>query len=367
MKFIDEFRDKTLSNKLVNEIDGLMEEGPPFSFMEVCGSHTMSIFRNGIKTLLPGRIKLVSGPGCPVCVTPVSYIDYAIALSRFPRVIITTFGDMLRVPGSENSLDEERGEGSEVKVVYSPLDAVKLAGENPDKEIVFLGIGFETTAPTIAASIIEAKKRGLSNFSVLSAHKTMPRALRALVTSGEIGLDGFILPAHVTTIIGLPPYFFLARDFKLSAVVAGFEPLDILEGIWMLIKQRIEGRAEVENQYRRVVRHEGNKRAQELIYQVFEPASAEWRGLGVIPGSGLRIRERYRSFDAERRFDIDLPPSKDNPACLCGEVIKGTAVPTDCPLYGESCRPEHPIGPCMVSSEGTCAAYYKYEGINEAG
>jgi len=363
MKFIDEFRDKSLSLRLASEIERLMEGVSSLSFMEVCGTHTMAIFRNGIKALLPEAIKLVSGPGCPVCVTPTSYIDYAIALSRLPQVVITTFGDMVRVPGSDRSLDEEKGEGAQVKVVYSPLDAVEFAEKNEGKEVVFLGVGFETTAPTVAASIIEAKRRGLSNFSVLSAHKLMPPAMRALVASGEIGLDGFILPAHVTTIIGLRPYRFLADEFGLSAVVAGFEPIDILEGILMLVRQRIEGRADIENQYRRVVRPEGNKRAQELIAEVFTPTDAEWRGLGVVPQSGLKIKEKYAQFDAERRFKIELPPVKDNPACRCGEVIKGLIPPLDCPLYQKVCTPEHPIGPCMVSSEGTCAAYYKYGGF----
>jgi hydrogenase expression/formation protein HypD len=335
-------------------------EGLHATFMEVCGTHTMAIFRHGLRRVMPENLRLVSGPGCPVCVTPNGTIDRAIALCRIPGVVIATFGDMVRVPGSSSSLELEQTRGARVRVVYSPLDAVKMAEAQPGAQVVFLGVGFETTAPTVAAAILEARKRGLRNFSVLVAHKTMPQAMRALVASGDVALDGFLCPGHVSTIIGSEPYRFLAEEFGKACVIAGFEPLDIVEAIWMLVKQVKQGRPRVEIQYRRAVRPEGNPKALETLHRVFEPCDAEWRGLGWIPGSGLRLREEFREFDAEHRFPLEVEPPRQQAGCRCGDVLKGTVEPEACPLFAKVCTPETPVGPCMVSSEGTCAAVFRY-------
>ena len=361
MKHLVEFRDKEIVKKLVKQISNIAEGVPKVKLMEVCGTHTMSIARFGIRRFLPENVELISGPGCPVCVTPNAYLDHAIALGRLPGVTLTTFGDMMRVPGSSGSLEREKAAGRDIRVVYSTMDALQIARENPDREVIFLGVGFETTAPTIAASILMAHRDGLKNFSVLCAHKTMPRPMEILASGNEVKLNGFICPAHVTAIIGAKAYQFLAEQYGKACAVAGFEPVDILEGIYLLVRQVREEKPRVENQYSRVATWEGNKQAQKIIEQVFEPADAEWRGIGTIPESGLKIRALYEEYDAENQFQVEIEPTREHPDCICGEVMKGSKKPPECNLFGSVCTPEYPVGSCMVSSEGTCAAYYKYE------
>ena len=360
MKYLDEFRDAKLAAALLDRIHS--RPASPVTFMEVCGTHTVAIFRHGIRQLLPANITLVSGPGCPVCVTANRDIDSAIALARLPGTILTTFGDMMRVPGSSSSLQQARAAGGDVRIVYSTLDALQVAQDNPSRSVVFFGVGFETTAPTIACSILEAQRLGLQNFFVYSVHKVMPPPMRALVSSGDLHLDGFLCPGHVSTIIGAEPYRFIARDFGIPCVIAGFEPLDILQAIDMLLVMKQEGRAEVEIQYRRVVRPEGNPVALEQMNRVFEPADSEWRGLGTIPQSGLAVRAEYSSYDAARVFQVDPGPTREHHGCRCGEVLRGAMTPPECPLYGSVCSPETPVGPCMVSSEGTCSSWYQFVG-----
>ena len=333
--------------------------GRPMTFMEVCGTHTMAIARYGLRELLPPEIKLISGPGCPVCVTPNDYLDHAIALSGERDRVIVTFGDMLRVPGSSQSLESARTQGADVRVVTSTIEAVAMAETHPQKEIVFLGVGFETTAPTVAAAIIDAKTRGLKNFSVLTAHKTMPMPLRAL-SGDHLGVNGYILPGHVSAIIGTAPYAFLPEDYGLGGVVSGFEPVDILDSIRHLAVQVQQQRAEIENQYSRVVRPEGNAAAIRLINTVFKPVDARWRGLGEIAQSGLAISAEYADYDAALKFEVQVSDFKEPEGCRCGEILKGRIEPPACGLYGTRCTPEHPVGACMVSSEGTCAAHYRF-------
>ena len=359
MKFREEFRNKDIARGLLLDIAHAAAGLSPVKFMEVCGSHTMAICRYGIRQLLPHNLMLISGPGCPVCVTTGDYLDKAIALARLPGVIVATFGDLLKVPGSTSSLDKERAAGARVEIVFSPIEAVDLAHDNPGSKVVFLGIGFETTMPAVAIAIKDARERGIANFLVLSGHKLMPPALRALV-AGQTTVNGFILPGHVSTIIGTAPYQFLARDHGIGCVVTGFEPLDILQGIYMLLNQMLKGTPRVENQYTRLVRPEGNRAGQAVINEVFEPVDAPWRGLGVIPGSGLRIREEFAAFDAERAIRIQPEPTREKEGCICGEILQGIKTPDDCPLFGQHCTPVEPVGPCMVSSEGCCAASYRY-------
>jgi hydrogenase expression/formation protein HypD len=328
--------------------------------MEVCGTHTVSIFKSGIRSVLPHNVKLVSGPGCPVCVTPNEYLDRAIALSRLGDVIITTFGDMMRVPGTSSSLERERTSGADIRVVYSSRDALKIAAQNPDKRVVFLGVGFETTAPTVASALKGAKQENLRNFSILSAHKLVPPALELLARSPDLKVDGFICPGHVSTIIGLEPYQVLAREHGIPCVIAGFEPIDVLQAIFLLLQQIKGGNHLVQNQYARAVRPQGNPKARSLINETFEIVDTRWRGIGVIPRSGLGIRKQYQDFDAEERISVEVEASREPEGCLCGEVIMGRIQPPVCPLFGSECTPESPVGPCMVSSEGTCAAYLKY-------
>ncbi len=327
--------------------------------MEVCGTHTMAIFRNGIKKMLPANINLISGPGCPVCVTPIRYIDEIIALSRKNDFIITTFGDMIRVPGSTSTLEKEKANGADIRVVYSTLDALEVARNNPSKKVVFMGVGFETTSPTIASAILKAEEEKIGNFFVLSVGKIIPPAMQALLESGEVNIDGFICPGHVSTIIGSRPYNFIATQYGISCVISGFEPLDILQTIFMLVKQIEENKAEIEIQYQRVVKPEGNKIALEKVSRVFKVVDSEWRGIGKIPLSGLEIREKYKQFNA-RKFNVLVEKTKEFNGCRCGEVLRGIIAPPECPLFREVCTPEDPKGACMVSSEGTCAAYYKY-------
>ena len=337
--------------------------GRPLRFMEVCGTHTMAAFRSGLRALLPGEVTLLSGPGCPVCVTDDSYIDAAIALSRLPGLRVATFGDMLRVPGTESSLERARAEGAQVRVVYSPLDALQDAQANPGTQIVFLGVGFETTAPTVAWTIRAAAEEGVANYSVLCAHKTMPRAMAALLAGGEVKVDGFLCPGHVSAVIGAEAYDFICRDHGIPCVVAGFEAADMAEGMDMLARQIVEGRAAVEIQYRRAVERQGNAMALATLDEVFQPADAAWRGLGVIPGSGLGIRSRYAAHDAARRFPaLALPRTRTHTGCRCGDVLRGALTPDRCPLFARRCTPETPVGPCMVSAEGACAAWHRYVG-----
>lgn len=361
MKFQDEFRDRALVQNMAANIRRMAERlTAPVNFMEVCGTHTMSIYQYGIRSLLPDNVRLVSGPGCPVCVTPIGYVDKALACAADPRTIVATFGDMLRVPGSRSSLMEQRAGGADIRIVYSPLDAVMLAKNNPERTVVFLGVGFETTAPTIAVSILEAARQKLTNYCVLAAHKTMPVPMAILSGDPVLNLGGYLCPAHVSTVIGGNAYKPLAEQYHIPCVVTGFEPADVMQGIEMLLAQTLRGEAKVEIQYRRAVTPEGNPKAQDIIGQIFEPCDAVWRGLGVLPGSGLAIRNDYAAFDAEKVLTLTVPAAVENPACLCGEVLKGKLTPFKCPLFGTVCTPEAPVGACMVSSEGTCAAAYKY-------
>ena len=366
MKYIEEYRNKRLIAAVAEKINREADKDRGYGFMEVCGTHTMAIARFGLKSLLPPNIKLLSGPGCPVCVTPTDYIDKAVAYAGIKDMIVTTFGDMMKVPGSRSSLEIARSEGGDVRAVFSTLDALDVAAKNKQKRVVFLGVGFETTAPTIAAAINRAKKMKINNFSVLAGNKTMPPALKALVDDKDIKLDGFILPAHVSAIIGSRPYGFIAKDHKIPCAIAGFEPLDIMQGIYMLLRQIRKKLPMVEIQYKRVVKPSGNTLAQKLLRDVFIPSDSRWRGLGVIPGSGLGIRKEFSAFDSEKKIEVKLPKeAPDNRRCLCGEILKGKSLPTDCALYGKACTPERPVGPCMVSSEGACSAYYLYNRENK--
>lgn len=359
LKYIDEYRNPELVKAIITEIDREFST-ETIQLMEVCGGHTITIYRYGIHKLLPTNLHLISGPGCPVCVTGVQYIDQAIAIARQENVIIASFGDMIRVPGSSSSLQKEKGAGADIRVCYSPMDAVRIAEKNPEKEVVFLGIGFETTAPTVAAAVGSAFEHKIENFSVLSAHKTMPQAMKALLDSGDVDLQGFICPGHVSAITGTHIYDFIARDYHIPCVVSGFEPVDMLQTILMILRQINSNRADVENQYSRSVRESGNPKALELMWEIFEEADAEWRGLGIIPGSGLKIREKYHDFDANYKFVVDVPPAWECAGCICGDIMRGVKVPTDCKLFKIVCNPQDPKGACMVSSEGTCATWYKY-------
>ncbi len=359
LKYIDEFRDPALARAVVARIEAAWD-GPPVRVMEVCGTHTMAIARSGIRSLVSTRVALISGPGCPVCVTPDGYIDAAIALGRRDEVVLATFGDMVKVPGTESSLEKERGKGAAVRIVYSPLDAVAIAAAEPGREVVFLGVGFETTAPAIAGAILAARERGVANFSVLASVRTIPEAMAILASDPEIRIEGFLCPAHVSAIIGADAYRPLAATFRIPCVVAGFEPLDILLGLAMLLDQKKAGRAAVENEYSRVVTASGNGKARDVIGRVFEKSDAGWRGIGVLPGSGLAIRAEHADFDAQDRFGVTVPAESAKTACRCGDVLKGKIAPDGCPLFGTACTPDAPVGPCMVSTEGTCAAHYRY-------
>jgi hydrogenase expression/formation protein HypD len=358
MKFIDEFRDVELAKKLVSKINQLSTR--PTRLMEFCGGHTVSIMRSGIRQLLPPTVEMLSGPGCPVCVTANADIDKAIALASLPDVIVTTFGDMMKVPGSYSSLQQARAADADIRIVYSTQDALQLARNNPSKSVIFIGIGFETTAPTIAASILEAEKEGIKNYYVLCLSKLCPPIMKALLDLGELKLDGIVCPGHVSVIIGSCPYEFIPRDYGVACAVSGFEPLDILLTVEMLVKQIETGEPKVEIAYRRGVNPEGNKTALALMDTVFEVGSADWRGIGVVPASGLNIRKKFERFDAEKSFSISTKPPLEPKGCICGDILRGVKTPIDCKLFRRACTPEHPVGPCMVSSEGSCAAYYQY-------
>ena len=358
MKLVSEFRQSALADGLVRSIRQHAQK--PARFMEFCGGHTMSIMKSGLRQLLPPVLTLTSGPGCPVCVTDNADLDKAIALASLTDVIIASFGDMIRVPGSRSSLQEAKAAGADVRVVYSTLDALALAKENPEKLVIFVGIGFETTAPTVAASILQAAQEDLKNYFVLSQHKLCPPVIKALLDSGEVNLQGLICPGHVSAVIGSKPWEFIARDYGIPCVVSGFEPLDILQCIDMLAHQVASSEARVEIAYRRGVSREGNQTAIGIMEKVFEPAPARWRGFGEVAESGLKLRPEFARFDAELNFTYEPGPTVTPKGCLCGEVLRGGKSPVDCSLFRHVCTPEKPVGPCMVSAEGTCAAYYHY-------
>jgi len=361
MKHQNEYRDPALAKLQLQAIAQTVAKfDRTVTFMEVCGTHTMAIYQHGIRSLLPEQVRLISGPGCPVCVTPVGFVDQAVALARRQDTMIATFGDMVRVPGSSSSLIHEQAKDATVKIVYSPLDAVALAEKNPDVDVVFLGVGFETTAPTVAGAILTAVSKNLDNFYVLCSHKTMPGPMAALAGDPDLQVDGYLCPAHVSAVIGANAYQPLVDNYQVPCVVTGFEPLDVLQGVLMLARQVAAGEARLETQYRRVVKPEGNPKALEILHQVFEPCDALWRGIGDIPDSGLQLREGYHRFDAARQLPVEIESPIEHQGCLCGEILKGKVRPNDCPLFRTTCTPEDPVGACMVSSEGTCAAEYKY-------
>ena len=358
MKYVDEYRDADLGKRLIARIH--KKSTKHVRLMEFCGGHTVSIVKHGIRQLLPPTIEMLSGPGCPVCVTANADLDKAIAMANMPDVIITTFGDMMRVPASRSSLQQVKAEGGDVRIVYSTQDALEIARANPSRSVVFVGIGFETTAPTVAASVLQAESEGIGNYYVLSQHKVCPPVIKALLDSGEVKLDGVVCPGHVSTIIGSHPYEFMARDYGIACVIAGFEPLDVLLCVDMLVSQIERGESKVEIAYGRGVRPEGNPKAIELMYKVFEAGDANWRGIGVIPASGLRFRQEYQRYNAESVFDIRPGEPIEPKGCICGEILRGVKTPLECKLFRKACNPENPIGPCMVSAEGSCAAYYQY-------
>ena len=372
MKYVDEFRDPAKARTLLGEIRRLSDKiartrTQPLQIMEVCGGHTHSIFRYGIQNMLPDEIEFVHGPGCPVCVLPMGRVDDCVALAERPEVIFTTFGDAMRVPGSRKSLLKAKADGADIRMVYSPLDALDMARKNPDREVIFFGLGFETTMPSTAMTVIEARAQGIRNFSLFCNHITIIPTMRAILDSPDLRLDGFLGPGHVSMVIGTEVYEFIARDYAKPITVAGFEPLDVLHALWMVIKQIAEGRAEVENQYGRIVPAKGNPGALAAIAEVFEDREFfEWRGLGSIEGSGVRLRAEYAAYDAERKFGVPNVRIADPAACQCGEVLKGILKPRQCRVFGTSCTPETPLGSLMVSSEGACAATYHYGGIDTA-
>ncbi len=361
LELLDQFHDPALCKSVLAQLCATLD-GRPLRFMEVCGTHTVAIFRSGLRSILPKEIIHLSGPGCPVCVTHESEVNAFLDLAENPKVIIATFGDLMRVPGSKSrTLKAAQADVARVEVVYSPPDALRIAAENPDAIVVFLGVGFETTAPGVAASLKMAKAQGITNYRVLSFHKLVPPALDALLSDPDTDIDAFIMPGHVSAIIGLAPYLPVASRYGKSAAIAGFEPLDILQALLFLAECKRDGRAEVVNLYRRVVRDEGNAKARAMLDETFKPSDALWRGIGNIPGSGLEINDKYAAFDAKREFGITITECPPLPGCKCGDVLKGKMAPNLCPLFGKACTPAKPVGPCMVSTEGSCAAYFKYQ------
>jgi hydrogenase expression/formation protein HypD len=367
MKYVDEFRDPVKARALVTEIKTLVTYiGPtrPIAIMEVCGGHTHSIFRYGIEGMLPKEIELVHGPGCPVCVLPMGRIDDCVAIAERPGVIFTTFGDAMRVPGSKKSLLQAKADGADIRMVYSPMDALALARKHPGRDVVFFGIGFETTMPSTALTVLAAEREGITNFSVFCNHITIVPTIKAILDSPGLNIDGFLGPGHVTMVTGTSPYRFIAEYYRRPLVVAGFEPLDVLHSIQMVLKQIVEGRCQIENQYARVVPDDGNGPALDAVARVYELREFfEWRGLGSIDHSGVRFRESYAGFDAERRFTVPNVRIADPKSCQCGEVLKGAIKPWQCKVFGTQCTPEKPLGALMVSSEGACAAYFQYGGV----
>ena len=373
MKHVDEFRDPVKAQALAKEIRGLLPRiesagQRPLQIMEVCGGHTHSIFRYGIQQLLPDAVEFVHGPGCPVCVLPMGRVDDCVALAERPEVIFTTFGDAMRVPGSTKSLLQAKADGADVRMVYSPLDALQLARENRGREVIFFGLGFETTMPSTAMTVLQAEAEGARNFSLFCNHITIVPTIKAILDSPDVNLDGFIGPGHVSMVIGTRPFEFIARHYRKPITIAGFEPLDVLQSLWMVLKQLAEGRCEVENQYSRIVPEAGNIPALDAIQEVFELREFfEWRGLGSIDHSGVRLRRRFAEFDAERRFAMPNLKIADPKSCQCGEVLKGVIKPQQCKVFGGACTPETPLGSLMVSSEGACAAHYRYGRIDTSG
>ncbi|AEH89930.1 hydrogenase formation protein HypD [Mesorhizobium opportunistum] len=371
MKYTDEFRDAEKAKVLIKEIDKLVAtieiaRSRPINIMEVCGGHTHSIFRYGLEGMLPDAIELVHGPGCPVCVLPMGRVDDCVSIAERPEVIFTTFGDAMRVPGSKKSLQQAKADGADVRMVYSPMDALSLARKNPDREVVFFGLGFETTMPSTALTVLQAEADGIENFSVFCNHITIVPTIKAILDSPDLHLDGFLGPGHVSMVIGTAPYEFIADFYKRPMVVAGFEPLDVLQSIWMVLKQIKDGRAEIENQYARIVPEAGNNAALTAVGKVYELREFfEWRGLGSIDHSGVKVRDDYARFDAERKFAIPGVKIADPKSCQCGEVLKGVIKPWQCKVFGTACTPEVPLGALMVSSEGACAAYYQYGGVKK--
>tara|TARA_Y100001949_G_C15963944_1_gene320622 strand:- start:356 stop:1501 length:1146 start_codon:yes stop_codon:yes gene_type:complete len=366
MKYVDEFRNGNLARRMATEITNI-SKGQKFKFMEVCGGHTHTIFKHGIEDILPENIEMIHGPGCPVCVLPMGRIDDAIAIAKTEGTIFTTFGDMMRVPGSQGSLLDAKAAGADVRFIYSPLDALKIARQNPKKEVVFFAIGFETTAPSTAVTLLQAKNEDIHNFSVFCNHVTIIPTIKAILDSPDLRLDGFIGPGHVSMVIGLRTYQFIARDYQKPVVISGFEPLDIIQSILMLLKQYQTGKVVVENQYKRVVRPEGNLKSLEVMTQTMELRPYfEWRGLGFITHSALKIRSDFVQWDAEERFEVPGLQVADPKACQCGEVLKGVIKPWECKVFGTACTPETPIGSCMVSPEGACAAYFNYGRLSMA-
>ena len=373
MKYVDEFRDPDKARTLAGEIRSVVArieraQQRPLQIMEVCGGHTHSIFRYGIQQLLPDAVEFVHGPGCPVCVLPMGRVDDCVALAELPHVIFTTFGDAMRVPGSKKSLLKAKADGADVRMVYSPLDALKLARENPAREVIFFGLGFETTMPSTAMTVLQAQAEGIRNFSLFCNHITIIPTIKAILDSPDLHIDGFLGPGHVSMVIGTSPYQFIAGHYRKPITIAGFEPLDVLHAMYMVLKQIADGRSEVENQYGRIVPEHGNARALAAIQQVFELREFfEWRGLGSIDHSGVRVRAAYAQFDAERKFPVPNLKIADPKACQCGEVLKGVIKPHECKVFGSACTPEMPLGSLMVSSEGACAAYYNYGRIDTSG
>lgn len=363
MKFLTEYRDPVLVEAYIKEIHKITTK--PWTLMEICGGQTHSLVKNGIPDMLPDLITLVHGPGCPVCVTSVSIIDEALYLAEKEGVILCSFGDMLRVPGSDKSLLEAKANGADIRILYSPLEAVKLAQENPSRQVVFFAVGFETTAPANALSVVMAAKAGLENFSILASHVLVPPAMDAILSDESNTIDGFLAAGHVCTIMGLEEYYPVAEKYKCPIVVTGFEPLDLLQGILMAVRQLENGTYTVENQYARSVHPDGNVIARETIRQVFDVSDRIWRGIGNIPQSGYEVKNEYKKYNARNKFNIKLTPAEDNKECISGEIMRGLKKPKDCPNFGTKCKPEHPLGAPMVSSEGACAAYYHFSSVSE--
>lgn len=363
MKYLSEYRDPEMVQEYLKEIHKITTK--PWTLMEICGGQTHSLVKNGLLDLLPEKITMVHGPGCPVCVTPVSVIDEAVYLSMLPNIILCSFGDMLRVPGSKKSLLEAKAEGADVRILYSPLEAVQLAKANPDKQVVFFAVGFETTAPANALSVVHAYQLGITNYSILASHVLVPPAMEAILGDKDNKIDAFLAAGHVCTIMGMDEYDPIAEKYQTPIVVTGFEPVDLLQGILMAIQQLEKGIYKVENQYARTVQREGNKMAQDTIHEVFETGDRVWRGIGTIPDSGYEVNDKYKNYNARVKFVIDIPFAEENKECISGEIMKGLKKPMQCPNFGTLCKPEHPLGAPMVSSEGACAAYYHYSFIQE--
>ena len=364
MKYMSEYRDPELAKKYFEEIQNTVTQ--PWSIMEVCGGQTHSLVKNGIIEMLPKEVTMIHGPGCPVCVTPLNLIDKAIYLASAKGVVLCSFGDMLRVPGSERTLLECKAEGADIRILYSPLEAVTIAENNPDKEVVFFAVGFETTAPANALSVIHAHRKGLKNYSILASHVLVPPAIEAVMEDVDSHINGFLAAGHVCTIMGNLEYYPLVEKYKVPIVVTGFEPLDVLQGILMIVRQLENGKAEVENQYSRIVREEGNLDAQDMIFEVFEVTDRLWRGMEIIPMSGYAVKNKYVDFDATVKFQVNIPEAEENQACIAGEIMKGIKKPFECPEFSKNCKPTNPLGAPMVSSEGACAAYYHYSGHVES-